>query len=457
VLGGDTLTRTGDVVGTDAYMAPEQAEGREVGPAADLYSLALLLYEALTGVNPIASSTGAGRARRLGAHLPPLRRQRRDLPRELGRCIDLALRPRPRERGTVAELRAGLREVLAYVEDEPGIVAPPWPEQPAPPWPDELAQSWPEQPAQSWPERPARAAQPQERPPRSQSPPRSHSPSRSQSRRRSQPAWLQRLLAALGAAAVAGWLAATAFGTPSLPPLAVALIAGITVAALPRIGWVILTLAAALALSADGRPGGGLVALIGGFTPVILLPRASRRWPAPAVAPALGAVSLAGAWPAIAALDPHVLRRAALGAVGWIWLTLAALLQGRGIYTTLPHGIPPTSQWMASLDQTARHALSPLLHSGMLAPALVWAAAAMVLPWIARGPAPVKVVLVTVWSAALASATTTTLRVLHAGVVPRPGTVVLGAIAGGVFALASGLLTTRRQPVGSPNTVAGLA
>ena len=84
VIGGDSLTGTGDVVGTAAYMAPEQAEGREAGAAADLYSLALVTYEALTGVNPVRTGTAAIRARRLGAHLPPLRRQRRELPRELG-------------------------------------------------------------------------------------------------------------------------------------------------------------------------------------------------------------------------------------------------------------------------------------------------------------------------------------------------------------------------------------
>ena len=42
VVGGDSLTRTGDVIGTLAYMAPEQAEGREAGAGADLYSLALV-------------------------------------------------------------------------------------------------------------------------------------------------------------------------------------------------------------------------------------------------------------------------------------------------------------------------------------------------------------------------------------------------------------------------------
>src|SRR5437588_1593746 len=104
LIGGNPLTRTGDVIGTAAYMAPEQAEGREADAAADLYSLALVLYEALTGRNPLSTGTAAVRARRLGAHLPPLRRHRRDLPRELGRSVDLALRPRPRERGTLAEL-----------------------------------------------------------------------------------------------------------------------------------------------------------------------------------------------------------------------------------------------------------------------------------------------------------------------------------------------------------------
>src|SRR5205807_7710570 len=90
VIGGDSLTRTGDVIGTAGYMAPEQAEGREADAAADIHALALVLYEGLTGVNPLRTGSAAQRARRLGAHLAPLRRPRRDLPRELGRAIDQA-------------------------------------------------------------------------------------------------------------------------------------------------------------------------------------------------------------------------------------------------------------------------------------------------------------------------------------------------------------------------------
>ena len=49
---GAALTAPGDVVGTLAYMAPEQAEGRAAGPEADVYSLALTLYECWSGENP---------------------------------------------------------------------------------------------------------------------------------------------------------------------------------------------------------------------------------------------------------------------------------------------------------------------------------------------------------------------------------------------------------------------
>ena len=76
LAGEDALTRTGDVLGTLAYMAPEQSEGHEVGEEADLYSLALVLYEALCGVNPVRGATPAATARRIGrppraARAPP--------------------------------------------------------------------------------------------------------------------------------------------------------------------------------------------------------------------------------------------------------------------------------------------------------------------------------------------------------------------------------------------------
>lgn len=53
VGGNDTLaTRTGDVLGTPAYIAPEQARGSELSPATDVYALATMLYELLSGSLP---------------------------------------------------------------------------------------------------------------------------------------------------------------------------------------------------------------------------------------------------------------------------------------------------------------------------------------------------------------------------------------------------------------------
>ncbi|WP_060572291.1 MULTISPECIES: serine/threonine-protein kinase [unclassified Pseudonocardia] len=49
VMGYASLTQTGTILGTAAYLAPEQASGDSVSPAADVYALGLLLIEALTG------------------------------------------------------------------------------------------------------------------------------------------------------------------------------------------------------------------------------------------------------------------------------------------------------------------------------------------------------------------------------------------------------------------------
>jgi eukaryotic-like serine/threonine-protein kinase len=47
-----TISQTGDILGSAKYMSPEQAEGDQVGPASDLYSLGVVLYEMLTGRVP---------------------------------------------------------------------------------------------------------------------------------------------------------------------------------------------------------------------------------------------------------------------------------------------------------------------------------------------------------------------------------------------------------------------
>jgi eukaryotic-like serine/threonine-protein kinase len=436
LIGEDRLTLTGDVIGTAAYMAPEQAEGRVAGVEADLYSLALVLYEALTGFNPVATAPVAQRARRLAVHLPPLRRQRRDLPRELGQGIDLALRPRARERGTVGELARALSMSLIQVGDAPGVVASPWPKRTRAArsrddlpdesrWRDRLSSDWTR-------ERDRQAAEP-ERPEPTPSDP-----------------WPARAAAAAASAILAAWLASHVFAPYALAPAAAAVVAALAVAALPRLGWVALALLGAGILVAQGRAGGALVLLCAGLLPVVLLPRSPTTWPLSAAAPALGAISLAGAWPAIAARAVTPWRRAVLGITGWVWLAVASALTDADLYAPRSAATPPASAWMTSLQQAADHVLTPLVSSGMIACALVWGAAAVVLPLlVTRRPFPVALVLVTAWSAMVVSAIATFLGVNHSRGAGMPATAVLGAIAGAIVALAPAALRSWRSSHGA--------
>lgn len=434
VIGGDSLTRTGDVVGTAAYMAPEQAEGREAGAAADLYSLTLVIYEALTGVNPLRTGTAAQRARRLGAHLPPLRRQRRELPRELGAAVDLALRPRPRERGSVDELRNALSLCLEEVQDRRGVVT------------------------SAWAPRPERSRQDEPRPAVERFQPKPGAPRLEEQPDRAPLAWPERALGGAAAAAIAAWLVAVVMAPAPLAPAIVALVAGLLVAALPRVGWLVLAAALSGSLGLQNKPGGALLVLLAALVPLVTLLRHPPSWPLPVAAPALGIVGLGGAWPALAGRAGTVWQRAALGITGWLWLAIAIPLANRGIYIHALAGIPTRSMWMPSLYETSHHVLTPLLSSGVLTPAPVWGIAAAVLPWIVRRRSLlIDVVVVTIWSAGLASATTTVLRLAHAGAVVNSTSVVVGAVAGGIVALGPTVFARLRAGRRSGYGVAGLA
>ena len=82
LAGAQTLTRTGQLVGTAPYLAPEQVAGDEVGPAADVYALGLVLAECLTG----RPASRARRSRRRSAACTALRRSPRMCPPGCARC-----------------------------------------------------------------------------------------------------------------------------------------------------------------------------------------------------------------------------------------------------------------------------------------------------------------------------------------------------------------------------------
>ena len=363
VASGDPLTRTGDVVGTLAYMAPEQAEGARVTPACDVYSLALTLYEAWTGTNPVRAAGPAATARRLGRPLPSLAAIRRDLPLELCDAVDDALDIDPARRPAPARLRTGLRAAEGELADEGGLVEPATLRRVGlatqsgrrsffgrrPGWDEALA--------------PLPAAE----------------------RRSAQIP--QRLAAGVAAG---GLVLACILGLgpdPAFSPLAAAALAAAATAVLPRIGWLVAVIGlCAWLVSPDADRQGAALFLAAAAAPVpFLLPRAGLLWSVPVVAPLLGTIALAPAFVGIAALAPTAARRAGLAAAGLWWLVLGEAVTGRALLFGSPDGTLPRENWDGSISAAAADALQPLATTPALAPVAVWIVATFALALVVRG------------------------------------------------------------------------
>ena len=113
VMDSDTLTGDGDVIGTVAYMSPEQAAGRRVQPPSDVYSAGMVLYELLAGAHPLRGDTPAETLSNVAAaRLPSLAALRPELPDDLVALIDAACAGRPADRPTAADLSDALDELL---------------------------------------------------------------------------------------------------------------------------------------------------------------------------------------------------------------------------------------------------------------------------------------------------------------------------------------------------------
>jgi len=98
-LAASELTRTGAVVGSPAYMSPEQIRGATVDARSDLFSLAVVLYEALTSKRPFGGQDLPSVAYSVAHETPiPVSRQVRGLPAELDAFFDRALAKDPDDR-----------------------------------------------------------------------------------------------------------------------------------------------------------------------------------------------------------------------------------------------------------------------------------------------------------------------------------------------------------------------
>jgi formylglycine-generating enzyme required for sulfatase activity len=118
--GSSALTRTGELIGTPEYMAPEQSEGR-VDARADLYAFGCTLYCLLAGHPPFPGSGAQVLTKHLTAVPPSLRKGPAPAtPPELERLVMTLLAKQPEERGGTAS------EVAAYLErlDREGVARP---------------------------------------------------------------------------------------------------------------------------------------------------------------------------------------------------------------------------------------------------------------------------------------------------------------------------------------------
>ncbi|HEX8051179.1 MAG TPA: protein kinase [Solirubrobacterales bacterium] len=105
------ITQVGSVVGTAAYLAPEQVRGEEATPATDVYALGVVLYQFLTGRLPYEGSSLAELAVRQQNEKPlPPDTYNSEVPEMLGAAVLRALEGDPGRRyGSADELAAGLR------------------------------------------------------------------------------------------------------------------------------------------------------------------------------------------------------------------------------------------------------------------------------------------------------------------------------------------------------------
>jgi hypothetical protein len=397
VLDSAGITATGDVVGTLAYMAPEQAEGDSAGPPADVYSLALTLYEAWSGENPNARATPAATARAIGDPVAPLDEPRPDLPPELCDSIDACLESDSQLRLPMDELRAAIEDALPDLDAGHTVPRPRRPHVRLGAALEAIVSRGP--------------------------------------------------VGMAGAAAVAALIGTAMLATAAAGPVWAYLLpiaAGLLTLLWPRLGYLVgaAGLVAWLAAAA-GRPGAALVIAVLALPPALLV-SGSRALTLPVASPLLGLAGAAPIYPALAGLAGGARDRLVLGAAGYVWLAVAESVWGQKLLFGPKHAAPPG--WEGSAGETARHLLLPLATDpAFLFGLALWSLGALALGLVVRGRNPALDLLgALVWAAALVAA----LR-LHAGTTGPSSGVLATAVLGVVAAVIAWRARAAAQPHGS--------
>lgn len=168
--GQASMTGTGNVIGTWAYMAPERVTTGQTDPRGDTYALGCVLHECLTGSQPFP---GNSLEQQIGGHLslPPPRpsTMRRGVPRELDTVIATAMAKNPDQRySTVTQMAAAARDAIT------GTAAIPYPQRRPPPVQQDTRQAFPPTMPQNY--RPAQGSGPRPLDPTRQAPPNDRRP-----------------------------------------------------------------------------------------------------------------------------------------------------------------------------------------------------------------------------------------------------------------------------------------
>jgi eukaryotic-like serine/threonine-protein kinase len=328
----DTLTGLGDIPGTLAYISPERLGGETATPAADIWAVGVLLWEALAGEHPFWGGDLVETSRRIQHGAPALESIRPDLPRHVLDTVAGTLVASPQRRPSAGRLAQELRSL------------------------------------------------PKRRRQKSSQPPRASQPKAQLITERLLPGGLTGL--------AAGWVSSTLPFYPQHWPAGLAVLGVALGAAAPRAG---LLFALTVAFFPLANISLGLAAVYAALAIVwaVLNWRDPRTGLLPALGPLLAPLAALTLVPAAAQLARGRGRRAALAAAAVLLAAVVAALRRAPL--PFDGSTPPLGLGIAGSDRPSAvaHALESQLtaHPALIAEALVLALAAAALPHVRRqGP-----------------------------------------------------------------------